>query len=157
VEPEDTVGGVGEGDRWGRVDLVIRSSEMTPDELADVVGLSPDHSWWKGEAHRHTGRIEEASGVAFGSGLPEDAHPQEQLGALIDRLEPHRERIAALTQRLNLESDWVGKRVCLHFAHTPTGAMPGYFYDVTVISFLSAIGASLAVSLYITTDTVERD
>jgi hypothetical protein len=146
---------VAEDDRWGSVDLVIRSSVLTPEELADAIGLAPDRLWGKGQARNHTGRPHEASGVAFGSGLPENAHPQEQMDALIRRLEPYGEKIAVLARRVNAESDLRGKPVCIHFACTPTGGMPGYFFAAPVIRFLSEIGASLAVSLYITEDVVE--
>jgi hypothetical protein len=91
----------------------------------------------------------------FGSLLPVEADPRDQLEALVRRLEPHRDRIATLARQLDAESGLHGERVCVYVAHSPTSLMPGYHFAAPHVRFLSDIGASLAVSLYIGDDLAD--
>jgi hypothetical protein len=88
---------------FARVDLVITSTSMEPEELESGVGLAADRTWRRGDRldpHGVRPERRRVSGVRYRSGTPGTTPVGAQLAALCERLRPFQERVAALAAEL---------------------------------------------------------
>ena len=139
----------------GLVELTIVSDRREPDELARAVGLKPDRAWRKGESRGpRTCKRHAFNGVVYGSGLADDAHPHEHLGALFARLKPHQARIGALASELAAKPAQGAVR--LSFSDLTTAGMPGYHFSPEDLRFISELGAGLNVSIYFSDERTQE-
>jgi hypothetical protein len=123
--------------------LVILSAEVSPGDLATAVGLAPDESWRKGDRQsERVRRTRPLNGIVYESGLAERLPPHDHLVALIERLGPYSDSIAALVARPSTESVTVWLVEHTESDMTDISASPEQ------LSAVGAMGAWLVASSY---------
>ena len=87
-----------------RAELVVFSAVHSADDLAALVGLTPDEWFDRGElvgsANNRSGFRHKYSCVEYHSNLPTTLTPEEHLAALLERVWPHRHAIRAVAEQL---------------------------------------------------------
>ena len=78
--------------------LIILATNESPDVLVRAVGLEPDEKWAKGDPLKRGGK-RPYTGIRYASRLDEKQSPSDHVVALVDRLRPHVEGIAAVSRQ----------------------------------------------------------
>lgn len=123
--------------------LTILSDDLSPDDLWRSIGLTPDQSWRKGE--RQSPQVRRATphnGITYDSQLPESDPSHDHLAALIARLEPHGEQIAATVSQPSVHS------ATLWLVEHTESDMTDITVDPEQAGFVAALGATLVASSY---------
>ena len=76
-----------------RASLLVYTETRSAEELRDAIGAEPDHLWNKGDPNKR-GRPYPTTAIVFESASA-NASPDEQLCALLARIEPLQERLRA--------------------------------------------------------------
>ncbi len=85
-----------------RVSLVVLSETITSDEMV-ALARPPDRAWAKGE-QRRPGALHPFHGISYEVDDECDRPSEEQLGRLLDRLDPAAEQIARLAATSGVHS-----------------------------------------------------
>jgi len=126
--------------------LVILSEDLSANDLADAVGLSPDRSWNRGDMMR-VGRPRRAyHGVEFRSRLDPAMDPDDHLADLLARVSPHRDQLKKLAARLNASSQRKDL-VRVWVTHLTSNGMPGYDFSPDQLRQVNDLGAYLGISI----------
>jgi len=121
------------------VRLKITSEVHEPDTISEILGLSCDRGWKIGDMRSKTTIREKINGWILGSGLEKTVPLDEQIEALLKRLEPLRENIASLLPDINIEVS------CVIYSEST----PALNFDRGTVASISALGASLDIDLYL--------
>lgn len=108
-------------------------------EISDLLQLEPSCTWLKGELNSR-GRPQAFSRWEFHSPLPRtEVHQDRHLQALLDVLEPRRDRILEAVASFDCGLQCVGYY---------TDENPGFHMDAKLVSSLAALGLSVDFDLY---------
>ena len=121
------------------VRLKITSDIHTPEFISEVLGIPYDRCWRIGDLRLKTTIRERVNGWILNSGLEKTVVLEEQIRALLDRLEPVKKKI-----RSALAEDAV-ELSCAIYAEFA----PALNFESQVITDISSLGASLDIDLYL--------
>jgi hypothetical protein len=121
------------------VRLKITSEVHPPEFISEALGMPCDRSWRIGDFRSMTTIQEKLNGWILNSGREKTVSLEEQIRALLDRLEPIKEKI-----RDALAEDIV-EVSCVIYA----GSVPALNFDSRVVTDISYLGASLDIDLYL--------
>jgi hypothetical protein len=123
------------------VRLKIASSRHTPEIITRALGLSSDRSWRVGDKRPHTIIEEKNNGWIINSGRPKATSLEEQVQALLDRVDQCKGAIKVLSRDASVEFS------CVVYADTA----PALNFSADIIDRLGQLGASLDIDLYLPT------
>jgi hypothetical protein len=121
------------------VRLKVRSRNLSPDQISSAIGMPYDKAWKTGDGRDKTIIVEKDNGWIVHSGLPEHDDLEMHMDALLKRLAPFKQRIAAISA----EGDVV-EFSCVIYSQTA----PALWFSKETISAIALMGASLDVDLY---------
>jgi hypothetical protein len=125
----------------GEVYFALFGDVFDPNEVTQLVGLEPTstrrkaipipkHTWWKISIGRTEGELVDV---------------YEMSSALVEKLTPHTQGILRAKQELKLEAIL---EVVLHISMNDSISTPAIGFTPEVVSFLSAVGASIDIDTY---------
>jgi hypothetical protein len=123
--------------------LTILSDTLSSRELAQMVELTPDEAWEKGDRQSHqVRRMQPHNGIAYESRLPESSPSGEHLAAVLARLGPYATEIASIAVHESVldVTVWVVE-------HTESD-MTDIVLRPEAMRAASAMGASVVASSY---------
>ena len=125
----------------GRVYFALYGKDFDPDEVTRLVGIEPTATRRKADPiPKHS--CWEVSSVHVENDLVDI---YEMSSVLIAKLKPHSDSIASAKSKLGCEAVL---QVVLHITIDDSISTPAIGFDVDVISFLNAVGASIDVDTY---------
>jgi hypothetical protein len=124
----------------------LSGDDIDPNEVTSYLGLTPSESKRKGEGGRYNPKLE-YSYWKFSSGkkLDDIIDVYEMASRLVAQLSPATERIIEISAKYKLTACL---QVVLTITTDQTKSTPAIGFDVAVIKFLSAVGASIDVDTY---------
>lgn len=137
-----------------RVYFSLRSDDLSPDQISEAIGLSPDSERWKGS---RDGMIPRAHAWNIEPRLDPDLVGCDVLevaaAAIAERLQPHVGRIRALVDAGSVCAtlQYVRTFTPGELAHSSIGTG----LDAAAIAFLAALGANLDIDEYDEVDETE--
>lgn len=121
------------------VRLVIRSQDLSPEEITSAVGLRCDQSWVSGQRRGPTIILQTDNGWVVGSGLPRTSPLEDHVDSLLRRLAPIAEKVKELSTRNAVEVS-----VVIYAENEPALS-----FESRTLNVLAGMGASLDIDLYI--------
>lgn len=109
--------------------------------ITKALGLNSDRSWRVGDKRPHTIIEEDNNGWIINSGRPKATCLEEQVQALLDRVDQCKDAIKVLSRDASVEFS------CVVYADTT----PALNFGAGIIGRLSELGASLDIDLYLPT------
>ncbi len=123
--------------------LIILTESDSPSAVVSEVALEADKTWAKGDIRGRLQRKEEFSGVLFDSRLPESEPPTAHVSALLDRLRPHIEAIAAVSRRPEIDV------VRIHIVEHTSRDNPEIWLDTAMVRMIGEMGAGIIFDCYV--------
>ncbi len=124
------------------VRLVIRSQDLSPEEITHAIGLPCEQSWVTGQRRGPTIILHEDNGWIIGSGLARTSALEDQVDGLLRRLAPVSSKVKELSARNIVEVSIV----------IYAGNEPALSFGNQTLRALAGMGASLDIDLYIMRD-----
>jgi hypothetical protein len=121
------------------VRLKIISTNRTPEEIDELVGIRSHKSWHIGDRRPTTIIQETNNGWVLNSEVSKSATLEAHIAQILDRVIPYAGRIHFLSEQDIVELS------CVIYA----SASPALNFSNTVIQQISSLGASLDIDLYI--------
>src|SRR5438874_2116911 len=87
------------------VALLLISADAAPEAITSIVGHLPTKAWRKGDLIQRSALIRKDNGWAFGLPLEDSLQLEERISALLDLVEPFKDRIAHAADRLHLQME----------------------------------------------------
>lgn len=121
------------------VRLKVTSSERSPEQITQAIGLPSSKSWHIGDNRANTIISEKLNGWIFESNLPHSASLEDHVGNLLDRLSTQTVEIKHISEKDSVEFS------CVVYA----SATPALNFSKEVLQCICEMGASLDIDLYI--------
>lgn len=125
------------------VGLTLTGLHVSPDDITGIVGLCPTRTWALGDSIQNTALRRKHDGWQFALPPKETLQLEEQLKDLLDALDPYRERIREVAQRMVLEVE-------VYCAVYIAGDTPASYLSACTLGRLVALGANLDIDLILT-------
>ena len=123
--------------------LIILTESGSPSAVVSEVALEADKTWAKGDITGRLQRPQEFSGVLFDSRLPEAEPPTAHVSALLDRLRPHIEAIAAVSRSPETHV------VRVHIVEHTSRDNPEIWLDTSTVQLIGEMGAGIIFDCYV--------
>jgi hypothetical protein len=119
--------------------LIITSNVYSAEKIAEMLGLSFDRAWRKGDLRPKTMIVEPSNGWLIASRLSKDQPLLLHVEDLLTRLTPYAERLAALRPACDVEFS------CVYYGESS----PELNFDPLVLKRLVAMNCSFDIDVYI--------
>jgi len=132
-----------------RVQLFIKGFRCHPDEVTQVLGISPTETWLKGEPIRKAGgALYRGNGWELKSPTAPTASPEEQLEALLPLIRPYTKNFRRLPPGSVVDLS------CAIYAYDDSQRV--FLFSTEAVKALAAIGAPISVAYYDFTNLPEE-
>jgi Domain of unknown function (DUF4279) len=128
------------------VRIKILSDTLSPEEISRRLRREPDRSWNKGTADPKVSRnMSKFNAWILNSGLPKDVPIENQVAALLEKVQPVAREILEISATETVDFS------CVVYSD----AEPPIYFDNKTLSAITSLGANLDVDLYLQTQTHE--
>lgn len=128
--------------------LVLAEFDYDPDRVTTATGLQPEEIWRKGDQIGPTSRYREDNGWRISSGAEKSVGLDEQVNALLDRIEPAGASISELAKTCYLEI------ACVVKAYE---YVPEMHLESSTIQKIAQLGAEIDIDFYCLIEEAGQD
>ena len=120
------------------VSFKIVSDNLTPEDIEESTGLTCDYKWRIGDKRGKTIIIEKTNGIVLESNLQPETPLQDQITALLERLEPYDSAIS------NLPRETYRELGCVIYSEE----RPDLFFSAVIVNKISKMNACFGIDYY---------
>lgn len=121
--------------------LNVLSSTLSPEQICDQLGMHGDDTWRIGDKRKNTKILEKENGWAHKSRVKKSAHLEDHIESIMDLVRSFECKFKAISEL----SDCDVQLSCAVYGDDE----PPLFFETKIIGWLSDIGASLDIDLYL--------
>jgi hypothetical protein len=128
--------------KWSAASLRVFSSELTPEELAAALGVSPDRSYRAGDRvslRSKSEAVHQSNAIFVNSGLPSDRPLEEHLAALVNKVERAMMGLRSLGGRVKAD---------VFCGFSSRNGQGGFSLSPALLARLTALGLEIGFDLY---------
>ena len=124
-----------------KVHLSITHFECFPDEITQILGITPTRTWQRGTPiPKSKGGVRKVNGWSLESPLDSTRSPEEQVDAILNKVMPNAERFEKLPPKCELNLS------CAIYAYDDSQRV--FSFSSEAVKALAAIGAPISIAYY---------